>query len=261
METEAILDLMKETAEAVINPRFRALEETDISAKSGPDDLVTIADKEAEAHLTDALRRIYPDALIVGEETVFVDPELRWRIPNADHALVIDPIDGTGNFVRGRAEHGMILAETRGGVTTRGWIWQPQTGRGYTVERGAGVRLNGAPLVAQRPERLPLGAASKRQYHGFTADGELSPVTRTNFSCAFDYPSILHGEFDFVFYSRLHPWDHLAGCLMVTESGGVARTMDGLAYTVSSRSRGLIVASDTLTWMTAQQRWPAEPEG
>ena len=116
METEAILDLMKETAEAVINPRFRALSEEEVSAKSGPEDLVTIADKEAEAHLTEALRRIYPDALIVGEEMVFSNPELRWRIPNADHALVIDPIDGTGNFVRGRIEHGMILAETRGGV-------------------------------------------------------------------------------------------------------------------------------------------------
>ena len=259
METEAILDLMKETAEAVINPRFRALSEEEVAAKSGPEDLVTIADKEAEAHLTEALRRIYPDALIVGEEMVFSNPELRWRIPNADHALVIDPIDGTGNFVRGRIEHGMILAETRGGVTTRGWIWQPQTGRGYTAERGAGILVDGEPLVANRPERPPLGAASKNHYHGFTADGALSPVRRTHFSCAFDYPAILHGEFDFVFYSRLHPWDHLAGCLMVTEAGGVARTMDGLAYTVSSRSGGMIVASDTLTWMTAQQRWPSGP--
>ncbi|MDO5065810.1 MAG: inositol monophosphatase [Propionibacteriaceae bacterium] len=261
METEAILELMKETAEAAINPRFRALEEADISAKSGPGDLVTIADQEAEAHLSAALRKVYPDALIVGEETVFGDPELRWRIPNADHALVIDPIDGTGNFVRGSVAHGMILAETRGGVTTRGWIWQPQVGRAYTVERGGGVLLNGEPLVTERPQRLPLGAASKKQYHGFTADGALSPVRATNFSCAFDYPSLLHGEFDFVFYSRLNPWDHLAGCLMVTESGGVARTRDGLDYSVSSRSRGLLVASDTLTWMTAQQSWPAEPRG
>lgn len=261
MDTEAILDLMKETAEAVINPRFQALEEGEISSKSGPGDLVTIADKEAEAHLTAALARIYPDALIVGEETVFSRPELRWRIPNADHALVIDPIDGTRNFVRGRAEHGVMLAETRGGVTTRGWIWQPRTGRGYTVERGAGVLLNGSPLVAERPDRLPLGASSKDRLQGFTADGALSPVRRTNFSCAFDYPSILHGEFDFVFYTSMHPWDHLAGCLMVTEAGGVARTMDGLAYNVSSRSRGLMVANDTLTWITAQQRWPAEPRG
>lgn len=258
METEAILDLMKETAEAVITPRFRALEEGEVSAKSGPGDLVTIADREAEARLTEALQQIYPDALVVGEEAVFTDPELRWRIPNADHALVIDPIDGTSNFVHGRVEHGMILAETRGGVTTRGWIWQPQTGRGYTAERGAGVLLNGEQIVARRPQRPALGAASRKQYHGFTANGELSPVQRTNSSCAFDYPSLLHGEFDFVFYSRLHPWDHLAGCLMVTESGGVARTMDGLAYTVSSRSRGLLVAKDALTWIAAQQHWPAE---
>ncbi len=67
---------------------------------------------------------------------------------------------------------------------------------------------------------------------------------------------VLHGDVDFIVYTTLHPWDHLAGSLMVTESGGVSRTMDGLAYSLRSTSGGLIVARDTLTWMTAQQTWP-----
>lgn len=256
MDTDRILQMMQATAEEIITPRFRALAEDEIETKSGPQDYVTIADREAEAHLSAQLHALYPKALIVGEETIFADEGKRDRLPNADHAFIIDPIDGTRNFVRGRDQHGIMLAEIHGGVTTRGWIWQPQTERAYVAERGAGVRLNGAPIVADRPERPPLGASSKTRLHGFTADGALSPVVSSNFACCFDYPAVLHGDIDFMFFTSMHPWDHLAGTLMVTENGGVSRTMDGLAYTVLSRSRGLLVAGDVRIWMTAQQHWP-----
>lgn len=256
MDTDRILEMMQLTAHEVITPRFRALADHEIETKTGPQDYVTIADKEAEAHLTRQLRAAYPGALIVGEETIYADPAARGRLPNADHALIIDPIDGTRNFVRGRDQHGIMLAETRGGVTTRGWIWQPQTGRAYVAERGEGVRLNGEPIAAERPERKPLGASSKTALHGFTAEGKLSPVVESNFACCFDYPAVLHGVIDFMYYTSMHPWDHLAGSLMVTENGGVSRTMDGLTYTMLSRSRGLLVASDVQVWMTAQQHWP-----
>lgn len=261
MDTDGILGLMQETAEAVINPRFKALEDDDISHKSGPYDLVTVADKEAEEYLTTRLQAAFPDAVVVGEESIFDAPEKRKLLPNADHAFIIDPIDGTRNFVRGRDEHGVMVAETRGGVTTRGWIWQPQTGRAYVAERGAGVRMNGEPILRNVSGRLPQGASSKEAMNGFTANGNLSPVVWSQFACAFDYPAVLHGDIDFMYYTSMHPWDHLAGSLMVTENGGVSRTMDGLAYTLLSRSAGLLVASDTLVWMTAQANWPAPAAG
>lgn len=255
MDTDAILELLKETADEVITPRFRSLADGDIETKSGPGDLVTIADKEAEQVITKRLQDAFPDALVVGEEAVFDDPSLRDRLPNAEHAFIIDPIDGTRNFVRGRDEHGVILAETQGGVTTRGWIWQPQTGRAYVTEKGAGVLMNDEPIVRDVPDRKPLGASSKDKLQGYTADGRLSPVVRSHFACCFDYPAVLHGDLDFMFYTSIQPWDHLAGCLMLTESGGVARTMDGRAYTLLNDSPGLLVASDVLVWMTAQQNW------
>ncbi len=257
MDTEGILGLMQETAEQVINPRFRRLEEDDISHKSGPWDLVTVADKEAEEYLTTRLQSAFPDAIVVGEESIFEHPEKRKLLPNADHAFIIDPIDGTRNFVRGRVQHGVMVSETCGGVTTRGWIWQPQTDRAYVTERGAGVRLNGEPILREKTDRLPLGASSKEAMNGFTAGGSLAPVVWSQFACAFDYPAVLHGDIDFMYYTSMHPWDHLAGSLMITENGGVSRTMDGLAYTLLSRSSGLLVASDALVWMTAQKNWPA----
>lgn len=255
MDTDDILGLLKETAAEVITPRFRELADGDIEEKR-PGDYVTVADKEAEAHLTGLLKAAFPDALVIGEEGVFADPGLLKGLANADHAFVIDPIDGTANFVHGRDEHGVMLAEVRGGVSTRGWIWQPMTGRGYVVERGAGVRMNGEPVVRPAVDRLPLGASSKKRLVGFDADGRLSPAVRSNLCCAFDYPGLLAGDFDFIYYSSVKPWDHLAGSLMVTESGGVSRTVDGLSYTVLTRSRGLLVAADTLSWIAGQQYWP-----
>lgn len=256
MDTDRILELLKATAEEVITPRFRALADHEIETKADPTDFVTIADKEAEDYLTRRLRDLYPEAVVAGEETMLNNLESRKKLLNADHAFIIDPIDGTRNFVRGRIEHGIMLAETRAGVCTRGWIWQPQTERAYVVERGAGVEMNGKPIERQQHDRPPLGASSKRNLHGYAASGELSPVVSSNFACAFDYPAILHGDIDFMFYSSLHPWDHLAGSLMVVESGGVSRTLDGVEYTVMTRSRGLLVASDVLVWMKARQHWP-----
>ena len=125
------------------------------------------------------------------------------------------------------------------------------------AERGSGTRLNGNPLVRPTRQRPPLGATSKRRLLGYTADGRLSPLVSSSWACAFDYPHVLHGEIDFIAYNSLHPWDHLPGSLMVTENGGVSRTMDGLAYTIQTRSKGLLVAGDTLSWMLAQQHWPS----
>lgn len=256
MDTEGIVELLKETAAEVVVPRFRQLTEGDIEEKH-PGDFVTVADREAEVYLGGLLKRVYPSAVVIGEEAVFADPGLLSGARGADHAFLIDPIDGTRNFVSGRDEYGIMLAEVRGGVTTRGWIYQPQTGRSYTAERGAGARLDGAVIERPAVDRAPLGATAKRALHGYTAEGRLSPVTPSAWCCAFDYPRVLHGDVDFIVYTTLHPWDHLAGSLMVTESGGVSRTMDGLAYSLRSTSGGLIVARDTLTWMTAQQSWPS----
>lgn len=257
MDSEGILELLQQTASEVITTRFHRLSAGDIEEKR-PGDFVTVADREAEAYLTTLLKGVYPEAVVIGEESVFTDPGLLRGVANAEHAFVIDPIDGTRNFVRGSDEHGVMLAELRAGVTTRGWIWQPMTGRGYVAERGAGVRVNGEPIVRVRSDRPPLGATSRRELIGFDADGRLSPVVSSHYCCAFDYPEVLTGGIDFMYFASTHPWDHLAGSLMVTENAGVSRTVDGLAYTVLSRSRGLLVAGDTLSWMAAQQVWPVD---
>ena len=69
--------------------------------------------------------------------------------------------------------------------------------------------------------------------------------------CGVDYPDLIEGRRAFLGYWSMHPWDHLPGGLMVTETGGVTRTMDGRAYVAGVRSRYLLVAVDEPTWQSA----------
>ncbi|MBO0847334.1 MAG: inositol monophosphatase, partial [Nocardioides sp.] len=122
MDTEAVLRLLQDVAEEVVNPRFRSLSSGEIDEK-GPGDLVTAADREAEDLITAALRSAYPDAVILGEETYAGQPGLMGDFWAADHAFTIDPVDGTKNFVRGSPDHAVMVGEVKGGEAVRGWIW------------------------------------------------------------------------------------------------------------------------------------------
>ena len=125
MQTDQVSELLADVADRLILPRFGALKSSDIQEKK-PGDLVTVADREAEIELARVLRAAEPGVLVVGEEGVFTDPSCLDLLPTAEHAWVIDPVDGTRNFARGGADFAVMLAEVRNAVTVRGWIWQPE---------------------------------------------------------------------------------------------------------------------------------------
>ena len=114
MDTDAVLTLLQDVADEVINPRFRDLASEEIAEKN-PGDLVTVADHEAEALITKALAAAYPDALVLGEEAEASDPTLEERFRAAEHAFTVDPVDGTRNFVHGSPDHAVMVAEIKAG--------------------------------------------------------------------------------------------------------------------------------------------------
>ena len=239
MDTDEVTDLLRAVAAEFILPRFRALGEGDVQAK-GPGDLVTIADREAEAALTDALCAAEPGVLVVGEEASFDDPTLIDRLPAAAHAWVVDPVDGTRNFAQGSPDFGVMVAESEHGRAVRSWIWQPLHGRMFVAERGGGVRVNGEPMDALADRRRPYRVAVYGTLRRLPAPR--LRLSRARGSCAIDYPRLLAGELDALGYRSLHPWDHLPGTLMVTELGGFAG-LDGVAYAAGRPGRALFSAT------------------
>lgn len=247
MTTEQVLQLMQETAEEVIRPRWRALADEEIAEKN-PGDFVTVADHESEVLITEALHRAYPDALLVGEEASATDPAAAARVHSVPHAFVIDPVDGTRNFIHGRKEYAVMVGELRHGEIVRGWIWQPELDRAWVAELGAGATCNGEPITLPTPDPTGVrGATTHRRLLRHRPEG-VAELGWTFYACGIDYPNLALGIGDFLIYRNMKPWDHVPGSLIIRELGGVSRTIDGVDYRAAPTRQPLVVAVNEEVW-------------
>jgi fructose-1,6-bisphosphatase/inositol monophosphatase family enzyme len=251
VHTDEVLDLLRDVADEVINPRFRSLDSDEIAEKN-PGDLVTVADREAEARISSVLRREYPDALILGEEATATDDTLLGKFSVADHAFTIDPVDGTKNFVHGSPDHAVMVAELVGAEVVRSWIWQPQHRRAYVAERGAGAWRDGERLVRPPAGEDLHGVTARRSWIG-RALGTLTALELTWVCCGVDYPKLVEGDADYALYRRSKPWDHAPGLLLLGEAGGYVGTFGGAPYHPQGEvPRGLVAAADLATYDQVQ---------
>lgn len=254
-------------AEEIIRPRFRSLADHEVSEKA-PDDLVTVADTEAEAALHERLGAVLPGVPVVGEEAVAADASVLDALA-ADRVWIVDPIDGTGNFVAGDPNYGVMVALVRAGVTVAGWIHRPERASMLVAERGSGAHLDGVALGhedrsvavddlvgAIKPRYLPPDVAPLITER---VDRLGSHQGGTN-SAAIEYVRLAAGEPgdvalpvpDFTFYWMTRPWDHAAGSLIVEEAGGWSRRLDGTPYAPAQQGSGLLVSTTPSVWRTAR---------
>jgi fructose-1,6-bisphosphatase/inositol monophosphatase family enzyme len=259
MLIDAVTDILLEAADAAIVPRFRALAAADIAEKS-PGELVTVADREAEDLITPRLKALV-DAPVVGEEATAASPGLVSALWEAPAAWLVDPLDGTANFVAGRPEWAVMAALVRAGQTVAAWIVRPADDRVYVAESGGGawrngVRIRRAPAPAD-PAALRgaahtrfLDAAGRARVQAAAPRfAELGPGA----SCAgVDYPRLLEGGLDFVLFWRTLPWDHAPGTLLLTEGDAVARRPDGTGYSPADDRAGLLSAAGDRCWQTVR---------
>jgi fructose-1,6-bisphosphatase/inositol monophosphatase family enzyme len=240
---------MRRVADQVIRPRFRALTASQIAEK-GPGDYVTVADREAEELLTAALLEAFPGTAVIGEEAVAGSPELLDGIDQHDHAFVVDPIDGTRNFVGGNPDYAVMIGELRHGLTTRAWIWQPEHEVALVAQLGGGVLRNGVALAPIDRLRKPMGRASPSRFIRLDSPTLAEPIQQSWSSAGVDYPNLFAGLTDFLCFNPPKPWDHVPGTLMLRELGGVARTIDGQEYGPAVGGGYLIAAAQPAIWTT-----------
>ena len=144
--SSAVAELMSAACEELVLPRFRRLASDEIETKSGPNDLVTVADRQAELFLTPRLLDLV-DGEVIGEEACASDPGLRARA-DAPVAWTVDPVDGTGNFVAGDERFCCMVALMNHGVPVKSWILFPLQRRLFiaSAEKGAVVMEEGGDL-------------------------------------------------------------------------------------------------------------------
>jgi fructose-1,6-bisphosphatase/inositol monophosphatase family enzyme len=259
---ERVSELLAQAATDIVLPRFRSLTREEVSEKS-PGEIVTVVDRAVEKMLIPALCALHAGSRVVGEEGVSDNPALLDGLDRGD-VWVVDPIDGTTNFVHGREDFGIMVALLRDGVAQMSWIQFPTTGSIAIAERGNGAYLDGKRLQLSvraderhttlrgmvktgfmpEPMRSTLEARAKQHVH--------DRIAGTQSACG-DYVLAAQGKMDFSLYWRMLPWDHAPGTLLLTEAGGVVARHDGSAYRASDNGKGLLVARSQEVWDEAQR--------
>jgi fructose-1,6-bisphosphatase/inositol monophosphatase family enzyme len=245
---------IRDTARALILPRFRALASSDIREKK-PGDLVTIADIETERELTRLLHDVVSGAHIVGEESVAEDPSRLALLSSDAPVWIIDPVDGTANFAKGAPGFAVIVALTRGGAVEAGWIYDPLGDLMISSRKGEGAWLGEDRLAVAAnvpPERL-TGSAYGRAKSGVPAAKALNQSGRIrgvhNQGCSgLEYMALARGISQFTLHSRSLPWDHAAGMLIVSEAGGRGAFLDGSVYDTRIIDRPVLAAASATSW-------------
>lgn len=207
----------------VILSYYRRGDTGEITRKS-ENDYVTEADQYAEAAIIDAIRRVYPRHAFLAEES--------GEQGDADTVWIIDPIDGTANFMRGIPHFCVSIACRINGVIEHGVIYDPVKDELFTADRGAGASLDGKRIRVSRTlhlrqSLLATGFAYRKggdvatHLPLFNRLVSASADVRRAGSAALDLAYVAAGRLDGYWEMGLSPWDMAAGLLMVRAAGGI----------------------------------------
>ena len=240
VDPAAVEAAVRKAAADEIMPRFRQLAADDIVEKNGPHDLVTVADRLAEEHLTAALTTLLPGSRVVGEEAVHADPSVLDALRGDAPVWIVDPVDGTRQFVHGDPGFATLVSLAHRGEVLASWTYAPALGLMAVARRGAGAELNGVPLHTRSaaPGAVLDIAIS---HYDFTDDdqkrvlaaldtGGIAP--RPCGSAGLEYLYVARGDIDATAFSWENSWDHAAGLLLVHEAGGASGTVAGEPFRI-----------------------------
>ncbi len=219
----------------IITDRIHTKKE--ICSKSTDVDLVTEVDRQVELFMIERLSRLLPGSEFLSEETAST-------LKEADKLWVLDPIDGTLNFIHGFPMVCISLALMEGGVLTQGYVYNPLTGHLFEAQQGLGARCNGRVIRVSAAARFKECLLST----GFPYDYPTNPENNLRYfdhfnrlvqgvrrpgSAALDMAYTAAGTFDGFWECHLKPWDVAAGILLVREAGGIVTNFDGGEYRFS----------------------------
>jgi myo-inositol-1(or 4)-monophosphatase len=199
--------------------------------EKGPSDLVTEADLAAQNAIVSIIKDAFPDHDLLGEENLAV------RHTGSRYRWVIDPLDGTSNYVHRFPYYGVSIGVERDGVLLAGVIFDPNRDEMFSAVAGGGAKLNDVPiqpskaaklcdafLVVSLPRRAGPNDDAVQRF--LKAIPVAESVQRTG-SAALNLAYVACGRIDAFWSSSLKPWDMAAGALIVAEAGGQVTSLAG----------------------------------
>jgi fructose-1,6-bisphosphatase/inositol monophosphatase family enzyme len=255
-----LAELLREAARAEVMPRFRRLPPGSVRAKSGPLDLVTVADEAAERMIAAGLHRIFPGCAVIGEEAASADARVMDTLGTADLAFVVDPIDGTSNYASGIPLFGVMAAAVMRGEVVAAAILDPVCDDMALALRGEGAwseAPDGGTVDLRVADPAPVAEMNGHISWRYLPEAERSAVCANlprlagawDFRCAaHQYRMVATGSTHVLMFNRLLPWDHAPGWLLHREAGGYSARYDGTPYLPVHSSGGIICAPDKASW-------------
>ena len=215
--------------------RFAHNVEAGVRTKTSKVDLVTEYDVRVQEYLYRELSKLCPDAHFIGEEEKSGVP-LSERL--AGKAFIIDPIDGTTNFVRDLRQSAVSIGYAENGEVVYGCCYLPYTDELYTARKGQGAFCNGQPIHCRdRSISEAIVFCGTSPYDKETLGVPTFAVMQTLFRAGMDVRrfgssviemlSVASGKTDLYCEMRLSPWDHAAAAMIAREAGAVASNMKG----------------------------------
>lgn len=214
-------------------------------AKKGPRDYVTNIDKDAENLIVNVLRTAYPShAFITEEQGKFGQSDFQW---------VIDPIDGTHNYIHGRPHFAISIALMHNGRVEHGLIFDPVRDDLFTASRGCGAQRNGYRMRTSGRYRLSeciIGAGAppfgrddlfEAHYKALPVIAKQCLAMRHSGSAVLDLAYVAAGILDGCWQTGAKIWDYAAGSVILRESGALLADIDGSENYLKS---GNIVAAN-----------------
>lgn len=213
-------------AGAIARRHFEDVASLTVETK-GVQDLVSVADREVEAAIKARIGALFPDDRSIGEESGGSGGDAVW---------VIDPIDGTTNFLRGIPHYAISIGFVAGGEAVLGVIYDPSMDHLYAARRGGGATCNGRPIRVRETHSLDhavlsFGFSHQSPVEDFAARTRAVLEHKAEFrrlgSAALGLAYVAAGHLDGFWQKYLHSWDVVAGIALIHEAGG--RTNDFLA--------------------------------
>ena len=216
-------------------------------------DYVSAADRESEQLIRQIIGGRHREAVILGEE---LSPEAATA---ATLTFVVDPLDGTTNFLHGFPWYAVSIAAVVGGELEAGAVLNVANGDLFTAVAGGGARRNGQPIHVSKitaPLRALVGTGFpfksgdrvEEYLRGFGAVMRETAGVRRAGSAALDLADVACGRYEAFWELQLAPWDIAAGILLVREAGGVVTDLDGAPATVAHT--GLIAGNPEMhAWL------------
>ena len=234
MVQSALLNVMVRAAQKAargLKRDFGEVERLQVSLK-GPGNFVSAADHRAEEVLRSELAKARPGYGFIGEECGCIDG------PDKTHCWIVDPLDGTTNFLHGIPQFAISIALVRDGVIAAGLVYNPASDELYTAERGKGAFMNDRRLRVAARRRLDdcvvacglphRGRGDLTQFRSEIAAVQSQVCGLRRFgSATLDLAWVAAGRLDGYWERNLSPWDMAAGTLLVREAGGFVTDLDG----------------------------------